>query len=152
MSIAHGRAERFHDNQLVALLDLWSLRGGDRPRGYIAGPGDLRDPGQGSFTGFDGHCALVDPCILQQAPAAEIHVRPDLDSQGDGSAWDAAIATARAARHSPAAAALIAWLQGDHPQHARHDGPPLAGEPLQAAVSAYLRKSGSLAHRTEKAA
>jgi hypothetical protein len=60
--------------------------------------GDLLDPGQGSFTVFDGHCAFVGSCILQQAPAAELHVRPVLDSAGDGSAWDAAVAIAEVAR------------------------------------------------------
>ncbi len=47
---------------------------------------------------FDGHCAFVGSCILQQAPAAELHVRPVLDSENDGSAWDAAIAMAEVAR------------------------------------------------------
>jgi len=58
---------------------------------------DLLDPGQGSYTVFDGHCAFVGSCILQQAPAAELHVRPVLDSAGDGSAWDAAVAIAEVA-------------------------------------------------------
>ena len=31
--------------------------------------------GQDTFTVFDGHCAFVGSCILQQAPAAELHVR-----------------------------------------------------------------------------
>ncbi|HUK73302.1 MAG TPA: S8/S53 family peptidase [Streptosporangiaceae bacterium] len=65
---------------------------------YVARSGDLLDPDQRSFTMFDGHCAFVGSCILQQAPAAEIHVRPVLDSEGDGSAWDAAIAMAEIAR------------------------------------------------------
>jgi membrane-anchored mycosin MYCP len=60
--------------------------------------GDLLDPGQDSFTVFDGHCAFVGSCILQQAPAAELHVRPVLDSAGDGSAWDAAVAIAEVAQ------------------------------------------------------
>ena len=60
--------------------------------------GDLLDPGQGPFTIFDGHCAFVGSCILQQAPAAELHVRPVLDSDGDGSAWDAAVAMAEIAQ------------------------------------------------------
>jgi hypothetical protein len=59
---------------------------------YIADPRDILDPGQDQFTVFDGHCAFVSSCILRQAPAAEIHVRPVLGSDGDGSAWDAAIA------------------------------------------------------------
>jgi membrane-anchored mycosin MYCP len=65
---------------------------------YIARPGDLLDRDQDTFTVFDGHCAFVGSCILRQAPAAEIHVHAVLDSQGDGSAWDAAVAMAELAR------------------------------------------------------
>jgi len=65
---------------------------------YIASPEDILDPEQGHFTVFDGHCAFVSSCILRQAPAAEIHVRPVLGADGDGSAWDAAIAIAETAR------------------------------------------------------
>jgi membrane-anchored mycosin MYCP len=65
---------------------------------YIARPDDVLDPDQPRFTLFDGHCAFVASCILQEAPAAEIHVRPVLDSQNDGSAWDAAIAIAEVAQ------------------------------------------------------
>ena len=60
--------------------------------------GDLLDPGQGTYTIFDGHCAFVGSCILQQAPAAEIHVRHVLDSHGDGSAWHAAVTMAEIAQ------------------------------------------------------
>lgn len=68
---------------------------------YIAGPGDLLDPGQGEFTVFDGHCAFVSSCILQRAPAAELHLHHVLDSAGDGSAWEAAVAMAQMARIGP---------------------------------------------------
>jgi membrane-anchored mycosin MYCP len=61
---------------------------------YIARPKDILDPEQHHFTVFDGHCAFVSSCILQEAPAAEIRVRPVLGADGDGSAWDAAIALA----------------------------------------------------------
>jgi len=64
---------------------------------YLARPGDILDPHQDEFTEFDGHCTFVSSCILEQAPAAEIHVRRVLDSDGDGSAWDAAIAIAEMA-------------------------------------------------------
>jgi membrane-anchored mycosin MYCP len=64
---------------------------------YIARPDDLLNPGQGKFTMFDGHCAFVSSCILRQAPAAELHLHHVLDSQGDGSAWDAAEAMAQMA-------------------------------------------------------
>jgi membrane-anchored mycosin MYCP len=65
---------------------------------YLAQHRDLLDRYQDSFTVFDGHCAFVASCILQEAPSAEIHVRHVLDSQGDGTAWDAAVAMAEAAR------------------------------------------------------
>jgi membrane-anchored mycosin MYCP len=65
---------------------------------YIARAEDILDADQGEFTLFDGHCAFVSSCILQQAPAAEIHVRSVLGSDGDGSAWDAAVAIAEIAQ------------------------------------------------------
>ncbi len=65
---------------------------------YVARPDDILNPEQRRFTVFDGHCAFVGSCILQQAPAAEIHVRSVLDSDNDGSAWDAAIAMAEIAQ------------------------------------------------------
>jgi Subtilase family len=68
---------------------------------YLAGPDDLVDPGRGTYTVHDGHCAFVGSCILQQAPAAELHVRHVLDDQGDGSAWGAACAMADIARTGP---------------------------------------------------
>ena len=57
---------------------------------YVGRPGDLLPAGQHEFAEFDGHCAFVASCILQQAPAAELHLRHVLDSRGDGSAWEAA--------------------------------------------------------------
>jgi membrane-anchored mycosin MYCP len=65
---------------------------------YIARAEDLLDPDQELFTMFDGHCAFVGSCILGQAPAAELHLRPVLDSANDGSAWDAAVAMAEIAQ------------------------------------------------------
>ena len=65
---------------------------------YLAQRHDVIDHYQDSFTVFDGHCAFVASCILQEAPAAEIHVRHVLDCQGDSTAWDAAVAMAEAAR------------------------------------------------------
>jgi membrane-anchored mycosin MYCP len=65
---------------------------------YIARAEDLLDPAQELFTMFDGHCAFVGSCILGQAPAAELHLRPVLDSANDGSAWDAAVAIAEIAQ------------------------------------------------------
>jgi hypothetical protein len=65
---------------------------------YIARPQDILDPDQEQFTVFDGHCAFVTSCIVGQAPAAEIHIRPVLGRDGDGSAWDAAVAIAEMAR------------------------------------------------------
>jgi hypothetical protein len=64
---------------------------------YFARPQDIVDPDQEQFTVFDGHCAFVSSCVLQRAPAAEIEVRAVLGSDGDGSAWDAAIAIAEMA-------------------------------------------------------
>jgi len=65
---------------------------------YIAGPGDLLKAGQDTYTVLDGHCAFVTSRILMEAPAAEIRVRHVLNSRGDGSAWDAAIAMAELAQ------------------------------------------------------
>ena len=61
---------------------------------YVGRAEDLLDPAQASFTEFDGHCAFVASCVLQQAPYAQLYLRHVLDSQGDGSAWDAAVAIA----------------------------------------------------------
>lgn len=61
---------------------------------YIARPDDIVHPDQGEFTEFDGHCAFVSSCVLRRAPAAEVHARTVLGSDGDGSAWHAAVAIA----------------------------------------------------------
>ncbi len=82
----------------VGLLDTRLFPGEWLSGSYLARPGDLLDPGQGTYTIFDGHCAFVGSCILQQAPAAEIHVRHVLDSHGDGSAWHAAVTMAEIAQ------------------------------------------------------
>jgi len=65
---------------------------------YIARHDAILDPEQGHFTVFDGHCAFISSCILRYAPSAEIHLHPVLDSDGDGSAWNAAIGMAEMAR------------------------------------------------------
>jgi membrane-anchored mycosin MYCP len=82
----------------VGLLDTHIFPGGRLTGHYIARPGDVLQPGERAYTMFDGHCAFVASCILQQAPAAELHVRSVLDEHGDGSAWDAAVAVAEFAR------------------------------------------------------
>ncbi len=82
----------------VGLLDTRMFPDARLTGRYVARSGDILDPDQGPFTIFDGHCAFIGSCILGQAPAAEIHVRPVLDSDGDGSAWDAAIAMAEIAQ------------------------------------------------------
>jgi membrane-anchored mycosin MYCP len=64
---------------------------------YIARSGDLIATEQGQYTMFDGHCAFVCSCVLQRAPAAELHVRRVLDSDGNGSSWEAAKAMAEMA-------------------------------------------------------
>jgi membrane-anchored mycosin MYCP len=64
---------------------------------YVARSGDLLATGQGQYTMFDGHCAFVCSCVLRRAPAAELHVRRVLDSDGSGSSWEAAEAMAEMA-------------------------------------------------------
>ena len=61
---------------------------------YVGRDEDLLRDGQRDFTEFDGHCAFVASCILQQAPDAQLYLRHVLDSLGDGSAWHAAVAIA----------------------------------------------------------
>jgi membrane-anchored mycosin MYCP len=87
----HGRGVR------VGVLDTRLFPAKILAGHYIARPSDVLDPGQPEFTMFDGHCAFVSSCILRQAPAAELHVYYMLDSEGDGSAWDAAKAMAQMA-------------------------------------------------------
>jgi len=93
-----GRNHELGRGVRVGLLDTRMFPDAWLTGRYIARPEYLLDPGQDIFTVFDGHCAFVGSCILQQAPAAELHVRPVLDSENDGSAWDAAIAMAEVAR------------------------------------------------------
>jgi subtilase family protein len=82
----------------VGLLDTRLFPGRWLTGRYFAAHSDLIDPGQGPYTVFDGHCAFVASCILQQAPTAELHVQHVLNSKGDGSAWEAAIAIAEMAQ------------------------------------------------------
>jgi membrane-anchored mycosin MYCP len=65
---------------------------------YVGRDDDLLDPGQDTFTEFEGHCTFVASCILRQAPHAQLYLRHVLDRQGDGSAWDSAVAIAEMAQ------------------------------------------------------
>lgn len=82
----------------VGLLDTRMFPDESLTGRYTAGPDDLLRPDEGPFTMFDGHCAFVGSCILKRAPAAELYVRHVLDSQGNGSAWEAAVAMAEMAQ------------------------------------------------------
>lgn len=83
----------------VGLLDTQIFPDQSLTGHYIVADGaDIIDPDQDQFTMFDGHCAFVGSCIRQQAPAAELHVRPVLGVEGEGSTWDAAIAIAEMAQ------------------------------------------------------
>jgi len=81
----------------VGLLDTRMFRHGSLADHYVGREEDLLPPDQKDFTEFDGHCAFVASCILQQAPDAQLYLRHVLDDQGDGSAWDAAVAIAEMA-------------------------------------------------------
>jgi len=76
----------------VGLLDTKLFPHASLAGHYVGRPEDLLGPGP--LTEFDGHCTFVASCILQQAPYAQLYLRSVLDSQGDGSAWDAAVAIA----------------------------------------------------------
>jgi membrane-anchored mycosin MYCP len=65
---------------------------------YLARRSDLLDSDRDTFTVFDGHSAFVASCILREAPAAELYVHQVLDGQGDGTAWEAAVAMAETAQ------------------------------------------------------
>lgn len=78
----------------VGLLDTKLFRHERLADHYVGREEDLLRAGQHDFTEFDGHCAFVASCILQQAPDAQLYLRHVLDSRGDGSAWDAAVAIA----------------------------------------------------------
>jgi len=95
----HDHYQRRGRGVRVGLLDTRIFPAERLTGHYIATtPGDLLGPEELSYTMFDGHCAFVASCILQQAPAAELYVRSVLDEDGDGSAWHAAIAVAEFAR------------------------------------------------------
>jgi len=85
----------------VGLLDTKMYRHERLADHYVGRDEDLLDPGQLEFTEFDGHCTFVASCILQQAPDAQLYLRHVLDSQGDGSAWEAAVAMAEMAQAGP---------------------------------------------------
>jgi hypothetical protein len=85
----------------VGLLDTKMYRHERLADHYVGRDQDLLDPGQHEFTEFDGHCTFVASCILQQAPDAQLYLRHVLDSHGDGSAWDAAVAQAELAQAGP---------------------------------------------------
>jgi len=65
---------------------------------YLARRGDLLGSDRETYTVFDGHSAFVASRILQEAPAAELYVHHVLDGQGDGTAWEAAVAMAETAQ------------------------------------------------------
>lgn len=93
----HDRYPELGSGVRVGLLDTRMFPDESLAGHYIAGPDDVIEPHQGQFTMFDGHCAFVGSCILQQAPAAELHVRHVLDDRGEGWAWEAATAMAELA-------------------------------------------------------
>jgi membrane-anchored mycosin MYCP len=65
---------------------------------YLGRRSDLLGSDRDTYTVFDGHSAFVASCILQEAPAAELYVHQVLDGQGDGTAWEAAVAMAETAQ------------------------------------------------------
>jgi hypothetical protein len=78
----------------VGLLDTRLYRHEWLDGRYVGRDQELLPEERHEFTEFDGHGAFVASCILQQAPAAELHLRHVLDDQGDGSAWGAAVGLA----------------------------------------------------------
>jgi membrane-anchored mycosin MYCP len=97
-SCGHCPNRKLGSGVRVGLLDTGIYPNEWLTGGYIARREDILNRDQASYTMFDGHCAFVASCILQEAPAAEIHVRKVLDCQGDGSAWEAAVAMAEIAQ------------------------------------------------------
>jgi len=93
----HQPRQRGHGVR-VGLLDTRIFPSKSLTGHYIAAPDDVLDPNKRSFTMFDGHCAFVASCIVQRAPAAELHVRHVLNSQGIGWAWDVAVSIAEMAQ------------------------------------------------------
>jgi hypothetical protein len=85
----------------VGLLDTKMYRHERLADHFVGREEDLLDPGKHEFTEFDGHCAFVASCILQQAADAQIYLRHVLNGQGDGSAWHAAVAMAEMAQAAP---------------------------------------------------
>ena len=81
----------------VGLLDTRMFRHESLADHYVGRAADLLPAGQKDFTEFDGHCAFVASCILRQAPDAQLYLHHVLDAQGNGSAWDAAVALAEMA-------------------------------------------------------
>ena len=62
-----GQKPKLGSGVRVGLLDTRMFPDAWLTGRYVARSGDLLDPDQGSFTMFDGHCAFVGSCILQQA-------------------------------------------------------------------------------------
>lgn len=81
----------------VGLLDTRLFRHECLADHYVGRPVDLLPLDQQHFSEFDGHCAFVASCILQQAPHAQLYLQHVLDDRGDGSAWEAAVAIAAVA-------------------------------------------------------
>ena len=82
----------------VGVLDTKLFRHETLADHYVGRDDDLLDRGLHDFTEFEGHCTFVASCILRQAPHAQLYLRHVLDRQGDGSAWDAAVAIAEMAQ------------------------------------------------------
>lgn len=93
----HDYQQRGRDVR-VGLLDTHIFPDEHLSGHYIAASGAVLHPSDRPLTMFDGHCGFVASCILQQAPAAELHVRSVLDEDGNASAWKAAKAVAEFAR------------------------------------------------------
>ena len=95
----HDRNRQRGRGVRVGLLDTRMFPDQSLAGHYIAGPSDvLNSSHKRPFTMFDGHCAFVGSCILQQAPAAELVVRHVLNKDGEGWAWEAATAMAEVAQ------------------------------------------------------
>jgi subtilisin family serine protease len=57
--------------------------------GYVAAPADMV-PSGGAYQANEGHAASVASCILDLAPAAQIHLRRVLRDDGTGDVWTVA--------------------------------------------------------------
>lgn len=74
----------------VGLLDTRIYPAGSLAGRYLARPYSLIDPRDDALEAAAGHGTFVASCILQQAPAAELHVHRVLDDTASGDTWTAA--------------------------------------------------------------